>query len=806
MPETFKLFRYFFILLLLVPFVATAQLFHNDFETEKTESPWFGLNSEDDSTAFSGSRISRILASQPYSMGVELPIPQIPAQLPLQISFDARFRMAQPPQKAFYVLTLSRGDSLVYWYAIALSKFFGEANEWFRCNDSVVVPADYAQGARLKTYLWNPAGEQFDADNASIKLKTTELPSYFFTPVQEASVAGNPVVLALNRFYELQYYGESKSLVIADGKGRPLTKPLKLISEMLIRNDSISAETPIWRKGSVSSDGDSRRIILRSKNQLSSNKLIIETTFDSPNVHFELKTRYRKRGRVIRQALLLEMLEHPSRVFRKNRYVDTSDFQAEYYLQQEGFFSGHNNRLLGTYHNPGISSMQYKTKSNSLLINLDYYRDHPLIHFPLIEDSTNYFVDVSAVKSNINDKVKGSFKLLIGYEPKFTTQLMPVDSGYEAAIAWTEHADWTDLRTQRAVNFGREDIEEADSAIGGFVKFGIPVTKSIFYNNPDGVANTQISDSLFTTPHASLIEDRYFGDFIKQLHQAGHEICLHTPEQFTSTKPNLRASLSYMQSHFASPVWIDHGYDNKAISNRENLVCDGLSRHSRLKTRKLWQKHGIRYFWNPYAEDVAPYSGWNFDGQLLQPYPGFGDAFPDPVFTELPDHDDGMLWSTTGTLEVPEPRLWGYYFSNQRLQHLIHYRGIYLAHVYPAWVQPHKGFWTYDSTGLIVAQPAFNQALERIQSQYKAHKILPATVTRLLRYTEQLRTVSIDYQPDGTILLVNESSLPLHALSLITNASSVRVNGFLPHMKTVGNELIFWFDLAPAQKAVIRFD
>ena len=806
MPESHRLFRLVLILLMFVPIVASTQHFHNDFESTTVESPWFGISTVADSTAFSGAKIGQVLPSQTYSLGVELAVPKIPAHLPLQISFDAWFRMEMPPQKAFYVLTLSRGDSLVYWYAIALSQFFKESKQWFHCADSVVIPFDYAQDAKLKTYLWNPASEQLDADDAHIRLQTTTLPSYFFTPDQPPFASGKPDILALNKFYELQWYRESQSLVIADGKGRALTKPLQLVSEMVFNTDTLSAETAVWRKESVSNKGEVKRIILRSRNSFSSNKLVITTSFDSPSVHFELHTRYRKSGRVIRQALLLEMLEQPSRIFRKNRLVDTSNFQAEYYLQQQGFFAGRNSRLLGTYHNPGISSMQYQTKQNQLLINLDFYRDHPLIHFPLIEDSTNYFVDVSAVKVRKNSEVKGDFKLLIGYEPKYAVQLMPVDSGYEAAIAWTEHADWTDLRTQRAVNFGREDIVEADSATGGFVKYGIPVTKSVFYNNPDGVTNTQISDSLFTTPHASLTADRHFGYFIRQLHEAGQEICLHTPEQFTSTKSNLKASLSYMHDHFGSPVWIDHGYDNKAVSNREDVVCDGLSRNNKLKTRKLWKKFGVRYFWNPYAEDAAPFASWNFDGQLLQPYPGFGDAFPDPVFTSLPDDYNGMLWSTTGTLEVPEPRLWGYYFSDQRLQQLVDFRGIYLAHVYPAWVQPHKGFWTYDSTGLIVAQPAFNQALERLQKLYKAHKILPATVTRLLQYTEQLRDVSVEYQSDGNVLLINHGTKPFHGLSLTTQSQAVSVNGQIPAFKRNGNELIFWFDLAPAQKAIIRFE
>ena len=67
-------------------------------------------------------------------------------------------------------------------------------------------------------------------------------------------------------------------------------------------------------------------------------------------------------------------------------------------------------------------------------------------------------------------------------------------AGYEAAYIWTEHADYTDISTNRATYFGSEKIINADSATGGFVYFNIPVTKSVFYANPDSVTNEKASN------------------------------------------------------------------------------------------------------------------------------------------------------------------------------------------------------------------------------------------------------------------------------------------------------------------------
>ena len=80
--------------------------------------------------------------------------------------------------------------------------------------------------------------------------------------------------------------------------------------------------------------------------------------------------------------------------------------------------------------------------------------------------------------------MSGQIKLLAIDSDRPLIRLMNNPDGIPASMVWTEHADFSDIRTQRAVMFGSEEIVSADSAISGFVGHGIPVTKSVFYDNP----------------------------------------------------------------------------------------------------------------------------------------------------------------------------------------------------------------------------------------------------------------------------------------------------------------------------------
>jgi hypothetical protein len=263
--------------------------------------------------------------------------------------------------------------------------------------------------------------------------------------------------------------------------------------------------------------------------------------------------------------------------------------------------------------------------------------------------------------------------------------------------------------------------------------------------------------------------------------------------------------LQFMNTHFSSPTWIDHGYNNKPWNNRENLVCDGLLAYSPQYARDLWQEYGVRYFWNPYLETLNPFDEWAFNGHFQLPYPGFGDRFPDKPITQHPAIPEALLWGTTGTLEVPQERLWDYYFHPGRLDGLINFRSVHINHVYPAWAREGKGFWRFDQSGKMIAPMGFNQALARLADLRDAHKLLPTTIDKQLAYFESVSKLEYNIIAQGHVEIVNHGNRKINGLNLAVSSSSVRVNGAVPKSKKVDDDTIFWFDLKAGETAIIRY-
>jgi len=332
------------------------------------------------------------------------------------------------------------------------------------------------------------------------------------------------------------------------------------------------------------------------------------------------------------------------------------------------------------------------------------------------------------------------------------------------------------------------------------------VTKSVFYDNPDSVVNTRASDGLFTGLHTSIQTDTEFLPFLKLLEKQGFEICLHTPAQYTDTREQTKEALQFMQKEFGSPTWIDHGYNNAPINNRENVACDGLKEDTPHYVRDLWAQHGVRYFWHPYFEDDPVFSPWSFSTHLQLPYPGFGLGFPYFPIARHPDFSEALLWYTTSLTAPPDEDMWDYGFSPERLSELVQNKGIYISHTYPAWVKAGKGFWVFDEEGKIVANPGFNRALERIAQLRDDKLILPTTISVLLKYYEAIDKVSYHIKGSNSVILNNTGESTIQDLSMVLSAKEVTINGTQPQTRVHDGELIFWFDLPEGESVLVEWN
>ena len=441
-------------------------------------------------------------------------------------------------------------------------------------------------------------------------------------------------------------------------------------------------------------------------------------------------------------------------------------------------------------------------KDRTICFNIDYWRDHPLIHYPLRADTSDVFEDISYRDIKKGDVLKGKI-ILYNSAMDDLPRLMPVWNGYQSAFIFTEHADWTDLRTHRAVLFGNEHITKPEDAVGGFCYFNIPVTKSVFYWNPDNITNTETSLGRFPGLIASIKTDKEFYKLLKTIKKEGFEICLHSPEIYTTIPSEFPKAMRFMKRNFNTVSWIDHGYNNGPDKNREDMVCDGLLPSSPQYAAKLWKENGVCYFWNAYYEENRMESH-NFDGNFVQPYDGFGDALPNRQITTLPNGDkDFLLWSTPSTLEVNEDHEWYYYFDSIRLQHLVDQHNVFITHVYPAWTNPWRAFWQYNENGTAVAMPGFNFALSQLARFRDEKKILPTTIEQYLSYYEKINSIEYLILDHNTIQLTNPNET-IKGLTLLCTKPII-VEGKTINFRKVDEGYLVWFDLKKNETVTIRY-
>ena len=774
------------ILLLIAGLAAKAQLYSNDFENQYNwYPPWMNLKIVADSTALTGSYVCSCDSTQEYGLGYGFKAGEVYPHQNINIKYEFLFKTESATPQAVVSFSIDDETGNKYWNAYSLSSFVNDTSLWSRVSLDLNFPTDYIGNGKISTCIWNREKENLWFDDASIEITPWKMKSYLGVRSEELGVRS-------------EKYG--------------------MLTEYIIDGDTISEYHPFTETES----GE-----WKVENGILSTALSIDSAQLS-TLHFQLSTSFHREGKLLRQALVVPFSDSTLTVYRRNMAVDTSLFQPEYYLDREGFKVGKGDHTVISYHQTGISSTQFDAVNKVAYFNLDYWRDHPMIHYPLSDTVIDYFEDISYRQVYKGMQWDHFITLYEGNDVPNMPRIMHIPYGYESGIIFTEHADWTDIRTHRAVLFGSEKVTKAKDAIGGFVYYGIPVTKSVFYNNPDQVTNEAISRGAFKGLHSTIKTDKEFKNLLKQLYKLDFDICLHTPEQYTTTQDNLKEALDYMQRHFKSTTWIDHGYNNGLSNNREDMVCDGLDRQSEYFAASQWQGHGIKYLWNAYYEENR-LSQWCFDNNLTQPYYGFGDALPNRQITVLTENGTAQpspterevkrktenspfsvfsspfyTWCTPSTLEAVTDTEWDFYYSEQRLQRLVDSHNVHITHIYPAWVWPGRTFWTYDADSTIVALPGMNRAFERIAALRDQHKMLPMTIKTYLDYYTGLLLVDYEIIDEEHIRLTNNGPEEVKGFTLLC-PSPIRFedNRYYEYRKS-GAFYYIWFDLKPHDQVNIR--
>ena len=757
--------------------------------------------------SYSGKFVSRTGKDNPYGITYRN---NFPAELKghnIRLVLNAQIKTSDTNFCGGFVVDIINGENSIYYEFLSSKRKNSQNNIWYSVSDTLTIPMNLVQNSNYKLVIYQYNGEgksTVDVDDVKLSFFKHENPTYLPNIPAAQTNKSNLKTLFKNAYYQIKQNTENSSIFISDMNDSLLTQQIVYHLEYKKNKASKESNTLNLTNFKCKKSNDTSIEFSASAKEISVD-LILQFSATT-QLNFLIKSIYSDVV-IVREAVVIEMADEVSEVYRNNRKVDLNEFQNEYWLDKEGVKFGSNKRATYFYHNSAISSVQLNRVKKQLVINLDFSYDHLLLHFPLRQDT------LKGIKKDISEtqRTKGSsstyhFALNIGRDCGSLPRFMKNPSGYLAAFIFTEHADYTDLRTQYAVNFGSEDIHEYRNAIGGFAKYDIPVTKSVFYNNPENI-NNAVFNKAFDSPICNLKGNAEFEKFIDDLYQHHFDICLHTPEQNSSNSKNLEEAIAYFAKKYDSKTWIDHGYDNGIKDNREDFVCDGLVPSSPQYTLPLWQKYNTQYFWNCYYEDSLLFNRYHFYNHFKNYYHGFGDHIPAPDYWHQNNAPTNIYsWPAHQLLFIKDLSLWQYYFNEKTFNDLIDNQEICISHVYPSRVDENTGFFKLDEDGKYVVSAEFDNALARMASYRDKNLLNLTTIRDLLDYRTSVDKVKYEILEEGKIKLSNTSNSTIHNLSMTTKSKVVKMNGKNISTKKWNDELIFWFDLGVGESVVIEYN
>lgn len=773
----------------------------NDLDGKRTPIAWDNENASVVDSA-TGNHFSRINSQRDYGIGYKGPLPPEIINKNISVDVNAKIRTSPGNSSLSVSFAINIGDSTIYWDSKRLAP---DAN-WKTSTINFKVPGSILKpGNIISIFYWSEGGKtNCDVDDVSILFSKLEMSS--FVPKLPAAQRNSVIAVSTlsNDHFKLIVDTISKQSLLLSSSNDPIFTSPRFF---------ITYKSKLIEKSIKELILDKPEAIMISK---TSEVSIVEFKFRSKIANISLTYTLKPNNKIeidydiiwlkklfVRQATLsFDYGTKIGKVFTKDLLVDSEILSDEYWLQKEGMlFSGQQEDFL-IYRNQKMSSLQLSTTDQRIFFNADFAMDHPYMYFPMMKTSKGYFYDRSCKNYLKGEKLSAEIVITARKKNLPVVRVLKNPGGYDASMVWTEHADYSDMRIQRAVNFGSENQYSADSSRGGFVGHQIPMTKSVFYANPEHQLNS-IKDARFSSEAISILGVTGFEEFLLQLKKHQIEICLHTPDPFTTTTPLAVEAIGYMKNKFGSASWIDHGYDNSPLSNREDVVCDGLSPKSKYYLGKNFIDAGVKYFWNNYFEDTAIFANGGFYSFFSSPYTGWGSAYPNPEYFNLPNVQNGFYsWTTNYTLDPADGGLWDYYFSDNRLNDLVQNRTNVILHCYPSRCDSTTGFYTYKND-VIEVEPRFDNVLSKLRKYNDAGKIWLTTIQELMDYRLALEKIKVDYTMDGRCVIFNDSELPIKNVSFATESMIVSAGERPITIKKSGKEKVFIISLGAKEKVVV---
>jgi hypothetical protein len=454
--------RYFILLNLLFFQLlnANAQTYFCNLEDSVISHIWIGQHSIDSGLAHSGYFISVTDSVNPYGLGMEMNFPEEKRGKNTMVTVEGWVISPTSFPNANYVVTVTEYGQALFWEGIRIDTIIKTANAWYSFKGTFKIPASVTKEAVFKCFLWNiDQKDEVAIDDLKIQFEDAENPSFMPPYDQIEKHVSEEIrmdeILFSNPFYKIVLDKETHTIAFLGKEYEPIASHFLALDQFVFEGEDME-QSAVFSFKSFKIKKGIPKLKLTARSKFSTKELQISCSNVRPDLAFVVKEKYRKALMCKRSAILIQSVQPVQEVMRANRRSDVDDLQQEYWLDKQGVLFGENNNTLFIYHTPGISSLQLDTENNLLWINLDYEKDHPFLHFPLRIDTIDFKEDWSAGKFKKGGKRTNSFNLSVGTQAASPPRFMKNPSGYLATYIWTEHADFSNVQTNKATYYGSE--------------------------------------------------------------------------------------------------------------------------------------------------------------------------------------------------------------------------------------------------------------------------------------------------------------------------------------------------------------
>ena len=158
--------------------VKITDRYTNDFEDSIRNMVWMNPNTIIQGKESGKDHFSRTDKNNPYSSGIEIELPGELKRKNFSIAVKGLIRLTNVDANNQLVISISRGDSAIFWKGEHLPDTSGKVNQWNNFSYSCLIPRNIPKDSKVKIFVWNADGKsETDIDNFDITFKETEFPS-----------------------------------------------------------------------------------------------------------------------------------------------------------------------------------------------------------------------------------------------------------------------------------------------------------------------------------------------------------------------------------------------------------------------------------------------------------------------------------------------------------------------------------------------------------------------------------------------------------------------------------------------------